>query len=203
MGPFIVFEGCEGSGKSTQVERLAKRLAESSRDLIITYEPGGTAIGEELRRALIRHRDIPMAPSTELFLFGAARAQLTREVILPALQRGAVVVCDRYAASSLAYQGYGRGMTLDTVRAVNSAATLGLAPDIVFLLDVPPALALTRKKREPDRFEREDSGFHERVRKGYLALAAQEPERWIVLNGLQPIDDTASTIWTHVSQLID
>ncbi len=203
MGPFIVFEGCEGSGKSTQVERLARRLANGSREVITTYEPGGTAIGEELRQALIRHRENPMGPTTELFLFGAARAQLTREIILPALQRGAVVVCDRYAASSLAYQGYGRGIDLDTVQVVNNAATLGLAPDIVFLLDVPPALALTRKKKEPDRFEREDGGFHDRVRKGYLTLAAQEPERWIVLNGLQPIDDTASTIWTHVSQLMD
>ncbi|MFW6057070.1 MAG: dTMP kinase, partial [Chloroflexota bacterium] len=133
VGPFIVFEGCEGSGKSTQAERLARRLADGTREVITTYEPGGTAIGEELRQALIRHRDLPMDPTTELFLFGAARAQLTREVVLPALRRNAVVVCDRYAASSLAYQGYGRGVAIDTVRAVNDAATLGLVPDIVFL----------------------------------------------------------------------
>jgi len=201
-GLFIVFEGCEGSGKSTQVDRLVRRLRENGHKAVATYEPGGTAIGEELRRALITSRKTSIEPTTELLLFGAARAQLTREVLLPALRAGATVVCDRYAASSIAYQGYGRGIELATVHAVNSVATMGLRPDIVFLLDVPPEQALKRKRKAPDRFEMEDDGFHRRVRDGYLALATAESERWVVLNGLKPIEETAYTVWAHVARLL-
>lgn len=202
VGLFIVFEGGEGSGKSTQVDRLARRLATRAGEFIATYEPGGTDIGEEVRSVLVRPRTSTVAPASELLLFAAARAQLTRQVLLPALQRGATVVCDRYAASSMAYQGYGRGLELETVKAVNEVATLGLAPDIVFLLDVPPGQALQRKNKPPDRFELEDHGFHERVREGYLALAAEHPERWVVLDGLQSVDDTAAVIWSHVARLL-
>ena len=203
MGLFIVFEGGEGSGKSTQVRRLAGRLAASLSEVLTTYEPGGTDVGEEVRRILIKPHEIPIEPSTELLLFVAARAQLTRQVLLPALQRGAAVVCDRYAASSLAYQGYGRGVDLKTVKALNDVATLGLVPDIIFLLDTPPDEALKRKTKAPDRFEQEDNGFHERVREGYRALAAEQPERWVVVDGLEPPDIIEDAVWSHVARLLD
>jgi dTMP kinase len=203
VGLFIVFEGGEGSGKSTQADRLVRRLAACATEVVATYEPGGTGVGEEIRRTLIKPRSSSIEPTTELLLFAAARAQLTREVLLPALQRGATVVCDRYAASSVAYQGYGRGIDLETVQAANQVATLGLTPDIVFLLDVPPGDALRRKSKTPDRFELETHGFHERVRQGYREMAAAKPETWVVLDALQSIDDTAAAIWSHVARLME
>ena len=182
MGPFITFEGGEGCGKSTQAKRLAAGLEQLEYDVVLTYEPGGTPLGEELRRSLKRARAEGVTAEAELLLFAAARSELTSGVIRPALERGAIVVCDRYADSTVAYQGYGRKLPLDTVAAVNLLATHGLRPDLTVLLDMDPARALMRKRRSQDRFEHESAEFHERVRSGYLALANADPEHWLVLD---------------------
>ncbi len=154
--------------------------------MALTYEPGGTPLGEELRRCLKRVRDGGFAAEAELLLFGAARSQLTSTFILPALRRGDIVVCDRYADSTVAYQGYGRQLPLDDVNMVNRIATGGLRPDLIVLLDMDPTRALLRKKEARDRFEHETPQFHERVRTGYLELARGEPTRWLVLDAAGP-----------------
>jgi dTMP kinase len=168
MGLFISFEGGEGCGKSTQARHLAAALEQRGYDVVLTYEPGGTPLGEELRRCLKRSREGGLTAEAELLLFGAARSQLTKTVILPSLMRGSVVVCDRYSDSTTAYQGYGRMLPMPTVASVNRLADGGLRPNLVILLDMDPTKALERKRRWRDRFEGESSEFHERVRGGYL-----------------------------------
>ena len=184
---FVVFEGGEGCGKSTQARALHRWLVRTGQTAVLTREPGGTSLGERMRRSLKKPGRTPIAPLAELFLFAAARAQLVEEVISPALEAGATVVCDRYFYSTLAYQGYGRRVDLDTIRAANSAATGGLSPDLVVLLDMPPRAGLGRKKgRDGDRFESQGLAFHTRVRKGYLEMARADAERWLVLDGRLP-----------------
>jgi dTMP kinase len=184
---FIVLEGGEGCGKSTQARVLHRHLREDGRGAVLTREPGGTSLGERVRRHLKRPGPTPISPLAELFLIAAARAQLVTEVISPALREGRTVVCDRYTPSTLAYQGYGRGIDLDTLRAVNGAATGGLSPDLIVLLDVPVETGLGRKKgRERDRFESESLAFHARVRRGYLEMARADRERWLVVDGRLP-----------------
>ena len=195
MSLFVTFEGGEGSGKSTQAKRLAAKLQRSGYSVTLTYEPGGTPLGEELRRSLKRARDTDVSPETELFLFAAARTELTRQVILPALAEGGVVVCDRFSDSTTAYQGYGRGLPLDLVAQVNSIATAGL-------IDMAPSLALRRKKLPPDRFEFEGLEFHDRVRGGYLHLASLEPDRWLALDANQSEAILHKAIWTRVSSML-
>jgi dTMP kinase len=202
MGLFVSFEGGEGSGKSTQAKRLAARLQRSGYSVTLTYEPGGTPLGEELRRSLKKARETDIAPETELFLFAAARTQLTREVILPALAQGGVVVCDRFSDSTTAYQGYGRQLPLDLVAQVNEIASRGLRPDLVVLLDMAPSVALQRKKQPPDRFEFEGLEFHDRVRSGYLHLAHVEPGRWLVLDANQSEAALHRAIWSRVSAML-
>lgn len=180
---FIVFEGGEGCGKSTQARALQRRLARAGQPAVLTREPGGTSLGERVRRSL-KKPGRTLTPLAELFLFAAARAQLVNEIISPALEDGTTVVCDRYTPSTLAYQGYGRGLSLDTIRAVNDAATGGLSPDLIVLLDIPPRAGLRRKKgRDGDRFESQGLAFHGRVRKGYLEMARDDPGRWVVVDG--------------------
>ncbi|MBN1856002.1 MAG: dTMP kinase [Dehalococcoidia bacterium] len=202
MGLLITFEGGEGCGKSTQSKRLAQKLTEAGHEVVRTYEPGGTDLGMEIRRSLKKPRETTVAPETELLLFAAARAQLTQEVILPALSEDCIVICDRFTDSTLAYQGYGRGISLDLVETLNTIAARGIIPDLVLLLDMDPALALKRKMQSRDRFEYEDISFHERVRKGYLFLAEQDPERWLVLNAAQPLNYTSQAILERVQGLI-
>jgi dTMP kinase len=192
-GLFITFEGGEGSGKSTQVELLARRLETAGRRVLKLREPGGTPLGEELRQLLL-HRRADISPQAELLLFLAARAELVRAVIRPALAEGTIVICDRFSDSTLAYQGYGRGIDLDQVRKLNDSATGGLKPDLTVLLDLPVEAGRSRKQRDEDAFQGEDDTFHERVRQGYLALARQEPDRWLVLDATRPAEELTAAI---------
>lgn len=203
MSLFITFEGGEGSGKSAQARALFQRLSQSAIPVILTHEPGVTALGKKIARWLKWGQDMEISPMAELLLFNASRAQLITEVIKPALENGKVVICDRFADSTTAYQSYGRGLALALVKAVNNAAVQGLRPALTILLDLPAEAGLTRKgKRKQDRFEGEDIAFHRRVREGYLKLAAEEPERWLVINAEKSKEDIAEEIWQKVSKLL-
>jgi dTMP kinase len=181
-GLFITLEGCEGSGKSTQMSRLAALLREAGADVHALREPGGTAVGEQVREILLSPAHQGMDAVTEVLLYEAARAEHVAHVIRPALEAGAVVICARYADSSTAYQGYGRGLDLAMVRSLNDWATGGLVPGCTLILDVPAAEGLALATHEgADRLEREAVAFHERVREGYLTMAREEPERFVVI----------------------
>ncbi len=202
MSLFITFEGGEGCGKSVQAKRLYRRLVLLDIPVLLTHEPGGTPLGEKISRWLKwSHPD--MLPLTELLLFNASRAQLVSEVIKPNIKKGKIVICDRYADSTIAYQSYGRGLDLTTVTTINKAATQGLKPDLTVLLDIPAEEGLARKKdKKPDRFEQEKISFHRRVREGYLALSNKEPQRWLVIDAMQSKDKIARIIWEKVSKLL-
>ena len=205
-GRFITIEGPDGSGKTTQVERLAERLRSAGHEVLVTREPGGTRLGEQLREILLaRHGGIePTDALTDAFLFEAARRQLVRQVIHPALADGSIVVCGRYSDSTLAYQGYGAGAPLDLLRAVDAAATDGLRPDLTILLDLPVEDGLARKSPdETTRFEAEqDVAFHRRVRAGFLALAADEPDRFAVVDATLSADQVADEVWSIVAEIL-
>jgi len=186
---FITFEGPEGSGKSSHLAALAQYLESLGYSVYRTREPGGTAIGEQIRAVIHDLRNREMHPRTETLLYQAARAQLVEQEIRPRLARGEWVLCDRYADSTLAYQGYGHRQDLEQVRALIHYATGGLKPDLTFLLDVDVEIGLRRKQSNGSEWNRMDAyalEFHQRVRKGYLELAAAEPERWIVVDASQP-----------------
>ena len=201
MGTFIVFEGGEGSGKSTQARALHRSLLRRGYPALLTHEPGGTELGEQVRRIL--KGQAGATPLAWLFLFSAARAQLLQEVIRPTLAEGSVVVCDRYVPSTIAYQGYGGGLDRAIVAKVTQAATQGLQPDVVVLLDQPPALGLERKHGQaPDQFESEDLEFHQRVRQGYLEQARAEPERWLVVDATLSKGQVTKDIWRRVEPLL-
>lgn len=192
MGIFITFEGPEGSGKSTQCRLLAEHLQSLGRRVLLTREPGGTEISQQVRHILMDLKNKSMYPATEFLLFSAARAQLVREVIRPHLDKGEIVICDRYRDSSLAYQGYGHGLPLDTIRAVNAFATDALTPDLTLLLDIDPERGIHRKQAHNAEWNRMDDyalAYHQRVRQGFLALAAAEPGRWRVLNADKPAEE--------------
>ena len=202
MGPFITFEGGEGCGKSTHSRLLLKKLQQRKIPAILTHEPGGTALGDELRNLLKRKRGSPISPRAELFLLAASRAQLVAEVIYPALEGGKVVICDRFTNSTMVYQGYGRGLDFTAIKMVNNMATRHLTPDLVVLLDIPPEQGLARKRSLKDRFELEDLSFHRRVREGYLKMADAEPDRWLVIDASLPKVKVARIIWSEVSALL-
>ncbi len=208
-GAFITFEGPEGSGKSVQARRLLERLQGQGLPSVLTREPGGTPLGEELRDILLQRSDVAIAAEAQALILCAARAEHVKQVIRPALARGEVVLCDRFGDSTLAYQGYGHGLSLEALRPVVAFATGGLAPDLTLLLDVPVDEGLARKGRqrtgEPaewTRFEAETRAFHERVRTGYHALATSEPERWRIFDGRQPIDRLAQQVWEMVAEFL-
>jgi dTMP kinase len=203
MAIFITFEGGEGSGKSVQSKALHKRLSQLAIPVILTYEPGGTTFGNKLARWLKWAQDKDISPLTELMLFNASRAQLVTRVIQPSLESGKIVICDRYADSTTAYQSYGRGLDLGMVMTVNNTATKGLKPDLTVLLDILAEEGLARKKdRKQDRFEQEDLAFHQRVREGYLKLAADDPQRWLVIDATRPKEKIEKIIWQKVKRLI-
>jgi len=203
MSIFITFEGGEGCGKSVQSKALYRKLSKLAVPSLLTHEPGVTSLGEEIARWLKWAQDVDISPAAELLLFNASRAQLVVEVIKPSLENGKVVICDRFADSTTAYQGYGRGLDLQTVKTVNSAGISGLRPDLTILLDISAEEGLARKgDKKQDRFEREDIAFHQRVREGYLKLAADEPERWLVVDASQPKAKVRQIIWERVSQIL-
>ena len=202
MSLFITFEGGEGCGKSTQARVLWKNLCQQNIPALLTHEPGGTALGNGIRKALKRRREDLISAQAELLLFAASRAQLMTEVIRPALDSGKVVICDRFSHSTLVYQGYGRGLDLATLEMVNNIATQNLKPSVIILLDMPPEEGLMRKRSLKDRFELEDLSFHHRVREGYLKMAADEPDRWLVIDASLPKRETTKVVWERVSQLL-
>ena len=202
MGLFITFEGGEGCGKSTQAKVLWNKFRQQNIPVVLTHEPGGTPLGNELRRLLKREKTDSISVQAELLLFAASRAQLGSEVILPALKEGKVVICDRFSHSTSAYQGYGRGLDLDLIEMINNWATQNLKPDITILLDTPPEKGLARKRILKDRFELEQMSFHRRVRQGYLEMAASEPERWLVIDAMLPKRKVSTIIWEKVSGLL-
>ncbi len=195
-GIFIVFEGIDGCGKSTQLSALRERLQAHGVEPLVIREPGGTPVGEQIREILLE-RPLEMEPLTELLLYEASRSELTRKILRPALEAGHVVLADRFAMASLAYQGYGRGLDLTLVQQFNTIATEGIEPSMTIILDIPVAVAFARKKKAFDRLERAPSEFHERVRQGYRELAQQTP-RSILLDGTRPAAELAEQIWEAV-----
>ncbi len=204
-GKLISFEGSEGSGKSTQITRLAAHLQKAGREVVATREPGGTEIGEQIRNIIVHNsRGDEMCRETELLLFTAARAQVVREVIAPALTRGAVVLSDRFLDSSTVYQGIARNLAPGPVSAINQFAVGNVMPDLTMVIDVPTEVSLQRVSQRasdlPDRMERENITFYEKVRAGYLLLAQQWPERVVVLDGTLSPDALDKKIWAVVQK---
>ena len=206
-GTLFTFEGSEGSGKSTQIELLADELEGMGHEVVVTREPGGTEIGEEIRHLLIHNTSgRNMAPETELLLFAAARAQLVRETILPALDTGKIVLCDRFLDSTTVYQGAARSISTDPVSYINRFAVGNVIPDLTFILDVPAEESISRVRRRvsdlPDRMEQENIDFYNKVREGYLLLARSLPERFHVMDGTRPKADlqeeTLKTVLEHL-----
>lgn len=203
MALFITFEGGEGSGKTFQARALCRRLAKLDIPVLLTHEPGGTLIGERLARWLKWAQNIGINPHTELLMFNASRSQLVVDVIRPALNDGKVVICDRYTDSTIAYQSYGRALELSVVESINNLATQGLTPGLTVMLDLPVEEGLARKKDSRlDRFERENLAFHIRVREGYLRMATDEPQRWLVIDASQSKVKIKQIIWQRVRQLL-
>lgn len=207
LGLFITFEGPEGSGKSTQIRLLSEALMQRGLAVVATREPGGTRIGNAIRSLLLDPAHTEMSPRTETLLFQAARAQIVDEVIRPALAAGQVVLCDRYADSTLAYQGYGHGQTLAPLQQLGDYATGGLTPALTIYLDIDVRTGLERKRTgaadEWNRMENHALAFHQRVRAGYLALANAAPARWLVIDAAQPIAAIHAQILACVMQRIE
>jgi dTMP kinase len=218
MGVFITFEGPEGSGKSTQARLLYERLQAIGYPVILTREPGGTRIGEMIRRILVDLKHTEMAPTTETLLFSAARAQLVSELVRPYLTTGGIVLCDRYADSTYAYQGYGLGRDLDELHAITTVATGGLMPDLTFFLDLDVEMGLRRKRTARDRADQQGGGsaakpewnrldardlaYHQRVSAGFAELMRREPDRWRSLSAEQPVEVLAEAIFREVQPLL-
>ena len=208
-GRFITFEGGEGCGKSTQIRLLADRLRAAGKEVLLTREPGGTALAEKIRTLVREESDDPPNSRAETLLFLASRAQVVEGVIRPALESGTWVLCDRFADSTFAYQGYGRGLDLDELRRINSFATGGLAPDRTSLLNVSPEVSAKRMRaREAatntgaDRMEKAGDDFHSRLRRGFLELAAAEPERFSVIQADGGVEEVGETVWNSIQPML-
>jgi len=201
---FVTFEGVDSSGKTTQARLVVDALrARGGPTVHFIREPGGTAISERLREILLDRKNLELSEQAELFLFSASRAQLVRQVILPALRRGEHVVCDRYHDSTTAYQGYGRGLDLDAIRRINAVATAGTDPDLTILVDITVEEIGRRKNAAGTGFDRMESAgrdFYTRVREGYLILAREDPERFLVVDGMRTVEDIARDIARAVGE---
>lgn len=207
MSLFITFEGPEGSGKSTQAQLLARRLRREGYPSVLTREPGGTRIGRQIRQVILSPGHHGMFPEAELGLYFSDRAQHLREVVWPAIEAGRIVVCDRFTDSTLAYQGYGRGLSLRLIRSLDRILTGGYRPDVTLLLDVSANQGLSRARRRnreraalrrEARFEGESLAFHQRVRRGYLAMARREPRRFLVLSAEGPRSRVHEQVWERL-----
>ncbi|MCH7679805.1 dTMP kinase [candidate division KSB1 bacterium] len=197
-GNLITFEGIDFSGKSVQANLLHGALKDRKLPVLILREPGGTEISEKIRSVLLDNANHKMSAMTEVLLYSAARAQMVRENILPNLEKGTVVICDRYFDSTTAYQGFGRRIDLDFIKKLNNFATEELVPDLTFLIDLDAKIALQRTKTALDRLEKEDSEFHQRVRKGYLEIARSNPDRFVVIDGTQSIEAIQDEIFMKI-----
>lgn len=212
MVRFVTFEGGDGTGKTTQIKALESYLISQGRACLITREPGGTALGVMLRRVLLEAGGAPIAPASELFLYLADRAQHVSEVIRPAIAAGTIVLCDRFTDSTLAYQGYGRGLDLALLRQFNNVADAGVRPDLTLLLDCPVAVGLGRTASrqaqaqgdapKEDRFEREQLDFHDKVRAGFLTMARQEPARFRIVDAARPAAEVSLAIRQIIEQAL-
>jgi len=203
VGKFITIEGCDGSGKTTQSQLLEKYLRVKQVPCLFTREPGGTEISEQIRKIILNKENENMNWRTEALLYAASRAQLVGEKIVPALHKGLHVVCDRYIDSTLAYQGYGRGLSLEELKRINYFAAGGLKPDVTFLLDIDPEETFQRKARqEKDRLEKEKIEFHQKVRYGYLELARLEPERFKIIKATQSIEEIHREIVAFLEEVL-
>jgi dTMP kinase len=201
-GVFITFEGAEGSGKSTQIRRACRYLKKHGRRVVLLREPGTTRVSEAVRAILLDRRFRGMTAEAELLLYLAARAQIVGK-ILPALRQGKTVICDRFEDSTLAYQGFGRGLSVPAILAVSRRFVRGaLKPDLTFLLDIPPAAGLARTGRRRDRMESEALAFHRRVRAGFLALARREPRRFAVIDARAPIAAVAAAVEKRLKHVL-
>ena len=203
MSMFITFEGGEGCGKSYQARVLFNKLNKLAIPVVLTHEPGGTPVGERITRLLKWANKADISPLTELLLFNASRARLVEKIIKPALKKGETVISDRFTDSTVAYQGYGRGLDLELIKAANNTATQGLKPDLTILLDIPVEEGLARKSsQKPDRFHQENLAFHNRIRKGFLKLSSEEPQRWLVIDARQSRAKISQLIWEWVNKLV-
>ncbi len=203
---FITFEGVEGCGKTTQARLLERALTRRGFRTRMTREPGGAAISEQIRALVLDHKNDGMEPMAEALLYVASRAQFVAEIVRPALRDSTIVICDRYADSTLAYQGYGRGLDIATLATLNAIATGGLMPDITFLLDLPVAAGLDRRRRgagEWNRLDNAGDAFHERVRNGYHALTMAEPERWRVIDASGSEAAVAAAVQAAIAPLVE
>jgi dTMP kinase len=200
---FITFEGIEGSGKTTHVDLLSDYLCEKGLRVVKTREPGGTPVGEALRRVLLK-KGLQVLPLAELLVFLASRAQHVEEVIRPALEEGNVVLCDRFVDASYAYQGYGRGIDLGIIETLNRLVTKGVRPNLTILLDCPVDVGLGRKSADGnlDRFEKEELSFHQKIRNAYIELAEDDPKRFVVLNARKDLAKTQEVIREKVEKLL-
>lgn len=204
-GFFITFEGLEGAGKTTQTRMLFQKLTKEGYPCVLTSEPGGSELGDAIKKILIDVKYNDMTPLSELFLFAAARAQHVEKLIRPSLEEGKIIICDRYTDASLAYQCFGRGLPENLVRETNSRASWNVRPDLTFFLDVEPALGLTRiynriqeLEKPADRIEKENLDFFYKVREGYLTTSRDEPKRFRILDGSSEIDDVHNIIYKTV-----
>lgn len=198
----ISFEGLDASGKSTQIQLLRESLERTRRTVLVLREPGGTAIGETIRSILLDKKNLSMAPAAELFLFSASRSQLVQELVLPALSKGTIVILDRFYDSTTAYQGYGRGTDLETIKRINHLATAGTVPTLTFFVDIPVdevEARLVHAGKMLDRMESSGKEFYERVRQGYRTLAQNEP-RFRLIDGTQSVEIIEQQIWREVER---
>lgn len=209
MSVFITFEGPDGSGKSTQIQLISDYLKQSGYHIYLTREPGGTSVGDQIRQVLHDVHNTEMTARAEILLYSASRAQLVEQEILPRLKQGHVVLCDRYADSTYAYQGYGRGLNFDNLRMITRFATQSLKPDLTIYLDLPVEEGLQRKEKansagrgEWNRMDRLKVDFHRRVRAGYLEMAQAEPERWLVVNAMASVEGIYQTICQRLDKVI-